>query len=248
MALKALVAKLEDVAEAQRAFYVKQDDGSYRLDAEGVEDVSGLKSALAKERQEAKQAREKLTAWDGVDPAEFKRLKAAAEEADRKKAAAEGDFKALEKQLIDRHQAELGGRDTKIGKLTKALEKRLVQAQLTTALTEANAKPTMLKLLVLEGARSIRVRETDEDFEEFVADDKGNPLVADGKGTPMTVKAFVEQTLKTQYPDAFQGTGSSGGGASRSTGGAGGKRVVQRSEIAQYAKEIAAGEVEVATA
>lgn len=53
MALKAVVASLDEVPEPHRALYV-QKNGKYVLDAEGVEDVSGLKSALESERGNAK--------------------------------------------------------------------------------------------------------------------------------------------------------------------------------------------------
>jgi hypothetical protein len=187
-----------------------------------AEQVSGLKANRDELAKEAKQAKAKLAAYDGVDPEEHKRLKTAAEEAERKKAEAQGDFKALEKQLIDRHTAELSARDGKLGKMTKALEQRLIQAELTQALVNAGVSKGMIDLLVLKGASHGRIRETDDGFEGYVADEKGNPLVADGKGSPMTWDAFVEQNLKTKYPDAFAGSGSSGGGAPKSTGGAGG--------------------------
>ena len=208
----------------------------------------GLKANRDEALKEAKTAKARLAAYDGVDPDEFKKLKSAAEEAERKKAAAEGDFKSLEKQLVDRHSVELAAKETAIGKLTKAVERRLVQAQLATAIAKAGGKPSMTELLVLDGARHIRVRETDEDFEAFVADEKGLPLVADGKGTPMTVDLFVEQNLKAKYPDAFNGSGSSGGGASKSTAGGGGVRVIAAGDdqafLANLA-EIASGKAEV---
>jgi hypothetical protein len=40
----------------------------------------------------------------------------------------------------------------------------------------------------------------------------------------MTIDQFVEKNLKTQYPGAFKGTGSSGGGASKPNAGGGGDR------------------------
>lgn len=50
MPLPAETDSLDAIPEAARAFYIETDDGRYRLDADGVEDVSGLKSALEKER------------------------------------------------------------------------------------------------------------------------------------------------------------------------------------------------------
>jgi len=58
MALKFKVESLEDVGEGFRDLYVEKD-GVYILDAEGLpepEDVSGLKSALDKERKAARDA------------------------------------------------------------------------------------------------------------------------------------------------------------------------------------------------
>lgn len=192
--------------------------------------LKGNRDTILKEAKDAKAA---LKAFDGVDPAEFLRLKEAAEEADKKKAAAEGDFRSLEKQLIDRHAAEkkqlldqhaneTKGRDDKISKLASAMEKRAVRAELQAALVKAGAKKGSMDLLVEHGARYGRVRETDDDFEGYVADEKGNPMIADGKGTPMTFELFAETTLKTKFPDLFDGSGSSGGGASKSGAGGGG--------------------------
>lgn len=185
-------------------------------------EVAGLKANKDELIKEAKRAKEALKNYEGVDPQRYRELEAAAAEAERKRAEAQGDFKSLEKQLIDRHQAELGQKDSKITKLSSALEKRLIDAQLAEAIAKAGAKPSFVPLLKLEGRQFVRVKETDEDFDSFVVDERGNPLVADGKGTPMTIDLLVEQTLKTKYPDAFMGTGSSGGGATKSSGGAGG--------------------------
>lgn len=168
---------------------------------------------------EAKRAKAALKAWDGKDPAKYDALLAAAEEAERKRAAAEGDFETLKKQLVEKHGGELAARDGTIGKLRKALEKRLVDAELTRAIAAKKGEPDLL----LPYARQfVRVKETEDDFEGFIADERGTPLVADGKGTPLTFEGFVESTLMQKFPRAFEGTGSSGGGAARSNAGGGG--------------------------
>jgi hypothetical protein len=169
--------------------------------------------------KEAKKAKDALKNYDGIDPTEHKRLKDAAEEAERKKATAEGDFKSLEKQLVEKHGTEIAAKDGRIGKLTKALEKRLIQAELTKAIAKARGDAD---LLLPHAEKYVRVKETDDDFVAYVADEKGNPLVSDGKGTPMDFDQLIEQTLKPKYPRAFDGTGSSGGGASKSSAGGGG--------------------------
>ena len=220
------------------------------MDAAITEATSGLKANRDEVLKEAKRAKDALKNYEGIDPDEFKRLKTAAEEADRKKALAEGDFNTLKAQMADRHAKELEARDGKVTKLTKALERRLVEAKLAEALAKHEADPKLLPLLQLEGRNHIRVRETDDDFEEFVADEKGNQLVADGKGTPMTVDDYVSTTLKTMYPGAFKGTGSSGGGASKSNAGGGGDSVIARGDNRAFINNleaIAAGKVQVGT-
>ena len=65
MPLPAYVDDLDALPEAVRAHYVQTEDGRWRLDAEGVEDVSGLKSALEKERAERKALKAELAALTG---------------------------------------------------------------------------------------------------------------------------------------------------------------------------------------
>lgn len=62
MPLPAIADALDDLPEPVRAHYVETEDGRWRLDADGVEDVSGLKSALEKERAERKALKAELSA------------------------------------------------------------------------------------------------------------------------------------------------------------------------------------------
>lgn len=66
MPLPAVTESLEAVPEAVRTFYVETGDGTFRLDAEGVEDVSGLKSALEKERAARKDLKAELERREDV--------------------------------------------------------------------------------------------------------------------------------------------------------------------------------------
>lgn len=194
---------------------------------------------------EAKKAKKKLADYDGVDPVEFKRLKDAAEEAEAKRAAAAGDFETLKKQLVDNHTKQIGEKDSKIGKLTKALERRLIQAELTKAIAAKKGDP---ELLLPYAERFARTKETDDDYEAYLVDAAGNQRFSDGQATPMTFDAFVEQELMTKFPRAFDGTGSSGGGAAKSAPGGGGvKRIASGDNAAFLANldKIASGEVEV---
>ncbi len=226
MALKAMLTTLDGVPEAMKGLYVERDGKFYLdVDQESAEEAfaGGLKRNRDQALREAREAKAKLAAYDGIDPVEHQRLKDAAAEAERKKATAEGDFKALERQMAEKHQQEIGAKDGKIGKLTTALERRLKEANLATALNKAGVRPEFADLLQLKGVRFIAVKETEDDFEPIVVQDDGKtPRILDGQGTAMNVDQLVEKVLKVQYPDAFTGTGSSGGGAARSSAGGGG--------------------------
>ncbi len=220
-------------------------DGGSGTDEKDAE-ITRLRAHNTEVLKEAKAARERLKAFDGIDPDEFKRLRAESEEAARKKATAEGDFETLKKQLVEKGQARETELTNAVTKRDRALEKRLVQAELTQALVKAGALPSMIELLVENGAKSVRIRETDDDFEHFVADAKGNPLVADNKATPMTIDDLVSQVLMAKFPDAFRGTGSSGSGAAKSSAGGGGSRVIAAGDNKAFldnVAEIATGKV-----
>jgi hypothetical protein len=189
-----------------------------------IAERDALKANRDQALTEAKAAKKKLADYDGVDAAEYKALKEANAEAERKKALAEGNLETWKKQVTDQHQKERETDAKRIAKLTAALDKRKV-AKLTEALAKADAVPEMMDLLVLKGSAAVRLRETDDDWEEYVGDEKGNPLVADGQGSPMSIQQFVEKSLKAQYPGAFKGSGSSGGGATKSTASGGGSLV-----------------------
>src|SRR5512142_2737796 len=72
MALQAVVENLEAVAEPLREHYKQGEDGKFHLAAEGVEDVTGLKKALATERENVKKMNETLHQFDGVDLKAYK--------------------------------------------------------------------------------------------------------------------------------------------------------------------------------
>lgn len=60
MALPAHVDTLDDLPEAIREHYTETEAGGFRLDTDGAEDVSGLKSALEKERDRRRSLKSEL--------------------------------------------------------------------------------------------------------------------------------------------------------------------------------------------
>ncbi len=125
MALPAHVETLDTVPEELRPHYVPAEDGGFRLDAEGIEDVSGLKSALAKERAARKALRAELDARAGPE----------GENGDGG-AAGGGDMPAA-------------GDPGPVERLRRQLERRLVEAEARAAIVAARGAPELLLPVLL---------------------------------------------------------------------------------------------------
>ncbi|MEQ8816547.1 MAG: hypothetical protein RLO51_26160 [Thalassobaculum sp.] len=236
MTLPATADRLEDLPEAVREHYVATEDGRFRLDAEGVEDVAGLKSALEKERAARKALKAELADRgdaeepddDGAAPAE----PGAAEPVD---ADAEAVPAAEIMPEPDPRRA--------------ALEARLVDAEARAALQAARGVPELL-LPVLRD----RLAVTDDGTggpAVRVLDEAGAPRRRDGEdGGFRTVAELVEELRADPvYGRAFEGSGKGGSGAPTAGRGEGGPLTVSADDpraIARHVADIAAGRVRVA--
>jgi hypothetical protein len=226
MALKAKLKTLDGLDETVAAEYTAQEDGTFILDVEAVgtlelADTAGLKSALGKERANAKKALESAQRFGDLDPDKARdALKKVDEMAgwDPDKEVAE-KIKAREKQLIERHEAEKAD----LTKLQKALESQLEQNLIIAAATKAISEHDgSLRLLLPHVKTQTRMRKTpDGQFIAEVIGPEGNPRVGDSAGNPMTIPQLVEEMKADEaFAPAFKGTGSSGSGAGETpTGG-----------------------------
>jgi hypothetical protein len=101
MALKAFVDNLNDVPKELHVHYV-QEGGKYRLDAEGVEDVTGLKTALERERDANRDAQKRLKAFEGLDdPAAAIKALETMKNIDQKKLIDAGEVDKVKKEISD---------------------------------------------------------------------------------------------------------------------------------------------------
>lgn len=210
-------------------------------------EVDGLKKNQAEALKEAKAAKARLAAFDGVDPEEFKRLKQASEDAERKRLAGEGDFKALEQQLIKKYESEIEKERGVSSRYRGSLEEYLIDAEAMRELAQHSDSPGLL----LPHVKSrMKVVEQDGRFTARIVDDHGNVRIGKGQGSaPMTLSELMDEMKQDKtFAPAFRGSGSSGGGASRSSGGAGGARTIAANDADAFLanlKEIAAGKIEV---
>lgn len=243
--LQAVVDSLEGIDEALHGLYVERDDGKYVLDAEGVEDVRGLKSALEKVKRDLREAKGKVP--EDFDPDRWSKLLELEEEF-QKGALTDKQreqFENLKQQMQEQHKKERGKDKERIERLEKALRQELVTARGTAAL--ANAKGAV-KMLLPHIERFATVVEQDGQYVPVITDERGNPRIGTD-GENMTFDELVaEMRSSKDFASAFEGTGSSGGGAQRSTAGGGPKTVVAADDNAAFLanlEDIAKGKVEI---
>lgn len=218
MALKTIVDSLDAVEEQYRDLYTEQD-GSFVLDIEGVENHPGaksLKAALDRVRAEKRAATEKLTAVeqrleglpDDFDAEAYQSLEARAAGSDPEKLDERLDRqRAADKAKYDKDMAD---REKRIEKLDKALRRVMVDEGLTKALLDAGVSKEHLRgakaLLKEEG--KIRLVEDDGEYHVYADDgiDERTPLtkfVGDWTGTDEG-KSYV---AKASGSDAKGGQG-----------------------------------------
>ena len=228
MALDLEITALDAVPEAVRSLYVPAGD-KFRLDVSGIEDTTGLKSALDKERKTARELEKQSTQWKalGKTPDEIQALVAAQAQADTDKLAKAGEWDKLRAQMNEKHELDLAERDGKVAAKDKALTKYLVDSAAVTAIAAAKGVP---ELLLPHVRNAVKVIEENGDYTVRVVDAVGNPRV-NGKGEFLSIADLVAEMKASEiFGRAFESSGATGGGASGNTGNAGAKTVT-RSEF-----------------
>ena len=208
----------EDYEERDGKFYLKILDNFVAKDQ--VEDVSGLKSALQKERENNKglnsQLRQLKDQVDGVDVEEYNRLKELEQKAEEEKAKKAGEWDKLRGQMTEKHNEELAKRTTREKALLAALEKKTIDAEAIAALNELKGNVT---LLLPHVKNHVQMVEEDGAFVARVVDDAGNPRV-NGEGKFLTVKELVSEMRDQEtYAKAFDNTMKGGAGTPPSGSG-----------------------------
>lgn len=230
MALKAMLTKEEhsSLPDSLKGEYKLADDGSgYVLDVIGVqglnlENVSGLKSALEKERQSLREAETRLKAFGDLDPTKSREALSKLEEManwDPDQKIKEG-IAERERQLIQRHEEALGLANGRGDGYKKQLEELLIDNAARDALVNAGGNPT---LLLPHLRSSIRMRDVDGKLmaEVFNPETKA-ARVGGSHGEAMSIEQLVgELKQNPAFAGCFEGTGSTGTGAvNGSTGSA----------------------------
>jgi hypothetical protein len=250
-----------------KGHYRKDSDGSFVLDVNAVgglelTDASGLKSALGKEKANAKELSAKYKTLSesvgdlNLDEARDALVKLAemgdldgSEKLQAELAAAK---ELLEKKFADdlgKKQAgwekQAGDFKTKIGSLEGKLRDEMISAKALQAITAQGGNPKLLLPLINQRCR---VEEEDGEYVVRVYDEAGNQMFTSqsGKSDPMDLPEFVTELAKSEdFAPAFKGANASGSGGGR--GGkprvSGGKIVITRDQAASgdYMEGLAKG-------
>lgn len=229
MALKLEVDSLDSVPEALRAEYAA-DGAKFRLKVDGIEDTSGLKTALQKERTE-RQAKEKtVKQWEkfGKTPEEIEALLDAQAKLDEDKATKAGEWDKLRAQMNTKHAEEIKARDDKLAAKDKSLHRFLIDSQATAALAAAKGVPD---LLLPHVQRHVRVAENNGEFTVQVVNAAGEPRV-NGKGEPLSISDLVSEMKQSEiFGRAFDGSGQSGSGTQPANGSGGTPNVKTKADL-----------------
>lgn len=225
MAIALLVDSLDSVDESIKNFYTQTDDGKYRLDLDGYEDPKGLKSALEKERQAAKEAskavKELQEKYKGIDPDKVKSLLSKLENDEEAKLLAEGKIDEVVNKRIEKQRAELE-RQVKDA-LTKSEQaelraKNFEQQVLDNAIRAAAAKAGLHQHAIEDALfRARTMFQLDENGNAIQIDSDGESVVLgkDGK-SPYNPLEWLEE-MKEKAPHWYPAS-NSGGGSGGNTG------------------------------
>lgn len=205
--LKYKVAKLEDVEEAHRGFYVQAADGSFVLNVEGAAD----KTRLDEFRNNNVDLLKKLDAFKGLDPAKVQELMETERKLAEKKLIDAGDIEGLIAQRVGAmktdFEAQLKVANEQLSLSTRQLETLLIDNTVREHATKLGVASTAVDDVLLRAKTLFKVK----DGKPQALDPDGKLVYGKDGVNPLAVTEWIGG-LKEQAPHLFmasQGTGSS---------------------------------------
>jgi hypothetical protein len=185
------------------------------------EDLTGLKTALQKERERARALEKQAKAYEGLglSPDEIADLKAKHEKAEEERAKAAGEWDTLREKLSSQHKSELEKLQEQLNAISMSEHEARVESGLKSALMEAGVTEegasilpdilkTRAKIETVDGKRVVKVLDTD-----------GTPMI--GKdGRDASLSDLVAQVTE-KYPSLFKAQTKPGSGTPPGGNGAG---------------------------
>lgn len=222
--LKAFIARLEDIAdEAIRELYVPDTtkDGTprFKLDADGLEDVTGLKSTITALRAEIRQVKERAEPLadlaDGEDPAAI--IAAGKEALEARRTGKETSaIESVKQQMNNAHAKELKKLQDRIAAQQESLEEVMIENEVRAVAADPEIKGNATLLMPHIKAQAKVAEVTDDSGKiryapRVLGADRKERV--DASGNPISIRALVaELREKEEYSGAFLGSGASGSG------------------------------------
>ena len=202
-----------------RDAYEKQANGKFTLQIESVdgrtlEDASGLRSALSKEREAAKTAKASLERFGDLDPESARdalsRIQSLGDNPEEKHKAT---IDALRHELSTKHEREIKGKTREVEDLVTQLQDHLLRRSALSALAKHKGNAELLLPHVT--AQMKMVKNGDGRFESRVVNIDGTERVTQRSGStdPMGVEELVSLMRENAtFQPGFEGVEASGGG------------------------------------
>jgi len=226
MALAAIIKEeaYKVLSDPIKAEYKKQDNGTYLLDVTPIDDfalenVKGLKSALASERTQREAAEAKVRGFADLDPAKAREALRKIEEMATwtPEQKVKEQIEAIKTQLTEKHKTEFDKTQQQLLRRNAILQKVMIDGEAIKAIIEQGALKDSADILLYPVREATRMRETESgDFVVEVVGADGNVRLspATGSTAPMTISELIaEMKAKDKYAPLFAGTGATGSGA-----------------------------------
>jgi hypothetical protein len=248
-------ADIESLPEPIRALY-REKDGAYVLDVEDVvpaKEVEAHRAKIAEFRdnniklmKELEELKSRLAKLDGVDPEEFKRLKAEKEKLVKKGVKDVDELGQFVQQSIAEATKPLVDKLTAIEqereRLKRNLEISTLKDTISSIAVKKGVKQKAIPYVIDRATQMFRVVENGDGPPKVTAKDG---LYSRAKpAEPLTPEEWLDELAKS---DDFLFEPSAGAGASPASGGSksGAKQLINPTpeEMGRYAEQIAKGEV-----
>jgi hypothetical protein len=205
-----------------------EKDGKYTFEFETPTEVAGLRKNKTELLYDLKKAQEALDGYKGIDPAKYAELVKAQEDAERAALEGKGQWQVLEqqlkdqaaqreKQLVEKHEADMKVLLDEKKSISSALEEKLVDSEVLAVLAGHSSTP---ELLMPHFKSRVKVFNEDGKYVARVVDAKGNPEIGDAQGTPKTIAQLRdEMKVSPSYMRGFDANPNGGGGATNNGNG-----------------------------
>ena len=218
--LKAFIAKLEDVDEEVRDFYVEDTDHEgkprFKLDAEGLEDVGGLKVTNADLKEKNRKLSQRVAAIKDIPDEELDDIiEAGRAEVERQKSGkARDDIENVKAQMSRAAQKDKEKLEKENAALTETLNRVMIEGTAAVELAAVRGRSKVLMPHIKEVTKLERIEEDGKiRYEVRVLDPISKKERVDGSGNPIGIKALIaELASDDEFSGAFDGSGISGSG------------------------------------